>query len=442
MTISRSPEARPLLRMALAAIVAVDLLSFFPFIGEARSAALAGGAALPPLIDFLSLPMVRGLVVAAGVAAAVGFGRLPGRLWEGLAALAALSLLSAVHAQLFGSPWRHLFYSGLCLSGWLLGLAVSRARGMPGDESWARTGSLAMLGAAYLNAGISKAVYGGAEWISGIPIQAVVIGQDGLVKDSLLSAYRSWVVLTPAAAQFFAIATVVFELAGPLMLAGGWVRICVALGLLSMHANIYLLTHILYWESMVFLVLFGLSADGAAAHCGEPASASFADRKFAAAAGVLAVCALIAVWHQRSRWLGSQVTAAGDLAPLLELHRWGPFSVGQRLAAGWSVESLRADDDGLVAALSGPTGKAELELTCASSPLRSPFDLGAAHIYYRSDLDFRDLQVVGFRFRELVQGAADGEDVCTRLTEWRRSAASGGAALLDPRTAARPASTM
>ncbi len=370
---------------------------------------------------------MRGIVIAIGLAATIAFGRRPGRLWEGMIALAALALLSSVHAQLFGSPWRHLFYSGLCLSGWLLGLAVGRARGTPTDESFARTGSLALLGAAYLNAGISKAVYGGTEWISGIPIQAVVIGQDGLVADSLLSAYRSWVATTPAVAQLFAVATLGFELAGPLVIAGGRTRLCIALGLLAMHANIYLLTHILYWESMVFLLVFGLSADGTptpSAH--STAGVGGVDRRFAAAAAVLAVCALLAISHQRQRWTRLETAReAGAPAVVPALRQVGPFIVGQSIADGWSLDSLQVNDSGLVAALSGKSGKAEFELTCAPSSLRSPFDVGAAHIFYRSDLDFRDLQIVGSRFRQMVQGAAEGEG--GRLPPIGRLAAIGEA---------------
>ena len=38
-------------------------------------------------------------------------------------------------------------------------------------------------------------------------------------------------------------------------------RAVVALGLVAIHANIYLLTPILYWQAMLLLVVFGLSAD-------------------------------------------------------------------------------------------------------------------------------------------------------------------------------------
>ena len=80
------------------------------------------------------------------------------------------------------------------------GLELGRHRGAATDESLARIGSIALLGAAYLNAGISKLAFGGIDWLSGLPIQAVVVGQDGLVADSILSSYRTWVAETPAAA--------------------------------------------------------------------------------------------------------------------------------------------------------------------------------------------------------------------------------------------------
>ena len=252
-------RGRILLRGALAAVVAVDLVSFYGFISAVRADAAARGIVPGAFTAFLSLPAVSAGVIVLGVAGAGAFAFRPGRLWEGGLALGALALLSSAHGQLFGSPWRHLFYSGLCLAGWLLGLAVSRRRGMPTDESYACTGATALLGAAYCNAGISKLVYGGLDWVSAVPIQAVVVGQDGLVADSVISGYRAWVVNTPLAGIAFSIGTVAFELAGPSMVVGRRIRLLVAAGLFAMHANIFVLTGILYWESMLLLALFALS---------------------------------------------------------------------------------------------------------------------------------------------------------------------------------------
>jgi hypothetical protein len=188
--IGRGDRGLLFLRVVLAAVVVADLLSFSVFLSEARTDALARGLSLGAFTDLLSRSVVHVPVILVGIAASVAFAARPARLWEGLLALGALTLLSTAHAQLFGSPWRHLFYSGLCLAGWLLGLALSRRRGAPMDESYARTGAIALLGAAYFNAGISKLVYGRWDWISAVPIQAVIVGQDGLVADDLVSIYR------------------------------------------------------------------------------------------------------------------------------------------------------------------------------------------------------------------------------------------------------------
>jgi len=293
------------LRRALAAIAAIDLLSFAYSIADARSGAALNGLTVGWFTDLASRTPCTTIVIAIGVVGAIAFGSRPGRLGAGAVALAALALLSTLHAQLFGSPWRHLYFSGVCLLGWLLGLAVARRRGTPLDESYAHIGSLALLGAAYLNGGISKLVYGGIDWVWGASIQAIIVAQDGLVRDNIASAYRAWVVTTPLVATMFAIVTLGVEFLAPLMVVRQPIRRLVACGLFVMHANIYVLTAILYWQSMVFLVLFGLSAD-------EPPEDEAAtaipvlERGFPRAAVVLALCALLAILHQSRRYARSQ----------------------------------------------------------------------------------------------------------------------------------------
>lgn len=420
------------LRATLALVVVADLLSFYLFLTDARADALAHGVALTALNDLGSRSPVKELIVLIGGVAAVRFAGRAGRLGAGVVALAALTVLSTVHGQLYGSPWRHLFFSGLCLSGWLLGLAVSRRQGAPGDESYARVGSIALLGAAYFNSGISKLVYGGFDWISGFPIQTIVVGQDGLVVDGILSAYRIWAATTPAVAALFSIATLVFELGGPLMILGPRVRRCIALGLFGMHANIYLLTDILYWESMVFLAVFGLLGDEPTAERAPERAASIGahDRLFAGAAALLALCAILAIAHQARRHAQAYggvpevIAAAPVVLPTPSLTRVGPFTVGQLLTEQWAVESLYLSDAGFVVALAGRPGGARFELTCSTSDLRSPFDLGAAHIFYSSDLDFPDLEAPGRALQEQVRNAAGGQDVCDQIASWR-SAADG-----------------
>lgn len=431
----------PVLRRLLTAIVVVDLLSFAYFIESARDAALAAGT-LSPLAAWLSHRVLTLPVAGAGTVAALGFGRAPGRLWHGLGALLGLAVLSTVHAQVFGSPWRHLFYSGLCLAGWLLGLLVTRRRGRPTDESYARVGSLALLSAAYFSAGISKMVFTGPEWLSGVPIQAVVVSQDGLIADGWLNWYRTWAVTTPAVAMLFSIATVGFELAAPLMLFGRLPRAVVALGLLSMHANILAMTHILYWESMLLLVAFGLCGpspsladDGSAApprSAGPPA--------FALAVALLCCAAALAVAHQARRFARVEAARALPAAPAAAvvapasapappappptvhaLRQVGPFSVGQSVAPGWSVTAVDVSSDGITTTLAGDAGRVEFEITCAESAYHSPYDLPAAHIFYTSEVPVSALDPPGQALRELIERAG-GATLCARLTAWRAAA--------------------
>jgi hypothetical protein len=435
----------PLLRATLALVVVADLLSFYLFLTGARADALAHGVALNALNDLVSRSPVKALIALIGGVAAVRFAGRAGRLWAGVVALAALTVLSTVHGQLYGSPWRHLFFSGLCLLGWLIGLAVSRRRGAPSDESFARVGSIALLGAAYFNSGISKIVYGGLDWISGFPIQVIVVGQDGLVADGILSVYRFWVATTPTVAALFSTATLVFELGGPLMILGPRVRRCIALGLLGMHANIYLLTDILYWESMVFLAVFGLFGDEPTAQTVTERAASIdaRDRVFAGAAALLALGAMLAVGHQARRhartYGGVPAVSAAPPAvpPTPPLAQIGPFAVGQVLAEEWAVESLALSDGGFVVALAGQPGRARFELTCAASDLRSPFDLGAAHIFYSSDLDVQVLGAPARAVQEQVRYTTGGQDICDQIGSWRR-VAGGAEPLLEGAASSAP----
>jgi hypothetical protein len=422
---SGNERGRVFLRATLAAVVAVDLVSFYGFLAAARAAAAARGIVPDAFTALISMPVVSAIVIVLGVTGAVAFAYRPGRLWEGALALGALALLSSAHAQLFGSPWRHLFYSGLCLAGWLVGLAVSRRLETPTDESYACTGATALLGAAYCNAGISKLVYGGFDWVSAVPIQSVVVGQDGLVADSAISAYRAWVVNTPLAGIAFSIGTVVFELAGPLMVVGPRIRLLVTAGLFAMHANIFVLTGILYWESMLLLALFALTPQSDAAPAPEP-TPSRSDRRYWAAVAILVLCAGLAVAHQARRYAehathGEPVPPAAQ-APTPALREIGPFAVGQTLAQTWSIAALDVSAEGFVVAVARAGAQARFEFTCASSPHRSPFDLGAAHIFYSSDRDFGELEPIGQELQARLRDAAGNDDVCARLRAWRASA--------------------
>jgi hypothetical protein len=239
------------------------------------------------------------------------------------------------------------------------------------------------------------------------------------------------------------------------MIAGRWPRLFVALGLFAMHFNIYLLTtHILYWESMVLLLSFGLAADEPDWQTAQAPVAPTGSRDgvFAAIAVLLTLCALAGVVHQARRYARSHdasgkaavsgepstASAPGRSSPeqrgadrsagppssptVSALRQVGPFAVGNALGDGWSIQSMNLSDGGLMLAMSGAPGRARFEVTCAPSPHRSPFDLGAAHIFYSKDLEFHQLEAVGRRLQEKVRAAAEGRDVCEALAAWRTAA--------------------
>ena len=304
-------DREPLLRIVIAAVAALDLLSLALFIRMARAGAAPGGFA-----GLLSQTPIAAAVAALGIAAAISFARGRGRIASGATALVALALLSSVHAQLFGSPWRHLYYSGLCLAGWIAGLGVARYRGAPANESYARTGAVALLGAAYLNAGISKVVFGAADWATSVPMQAVIIGQDGLVPGGVLATYRALIVETPLLATAFSLLTIVLELAGPLMLVGWRTRSLVAGGLFAMHVNILLLTgEILYWEAMLFLAVFAVVPDDDEVAAATPTGGPVGGTLFVPAVVLLVVALALGIGHQAVRFRQRYHQAAKVAAP-------------------------------------------------------------------------------------------------------------------------------
>jgi len=224
---------------------------------------------------------------------------------------------------------------------------------------------------------------------------------------------------------------------------------------------------------MLFLLLYGLSADEPNAPQMSLPSFLADNRKFAAVTAVLAISAFVAIHHQSRRWADArewqahdrsrQTEVAGtdqppampppppsDVATTAEppivvppapspteaptaspvpsltpvpsatpLQRIGPFAVGAAITPGWSVDSFTLSDGGFIATLSGKPGRARFEVTCAPSPHLSPFDLGNAHIFYSNDFAFRDLQAAGLAMREAIRKAAHGDDVCADIARWR-----------------------
>lgn len=394
-------------------MLAFDLCSLTWFVHEARR--FADASVQDPLTLVISTPWASVSIAALGLALVARFAGRGGRLAEAGGVLACLAMLSHTHAALEGGPWRHLFFSGTCLFGWTLGAIVARRRGAPEDESLARVGAIATLGAAYASAGISKLVYGGgAAWLEGQTLRYTVIAQEGLVGDGPLRSLRELVVGVPLIATVLAVATVGFELAGPAMLVGPRTRALVASGLVSMHFVIFLLTGIPYVEAVFLLVLFALPMRPGT----EPPPEWGPSPRAAAIAGVtLTLVTMVALART-----GSPAPAPPRPPPPPEIprpapSRVGPLTVG--LAVGGStIAGLEVDDATLVVRVAGPEGEATFDVTCAETPHAGPWDRPPLHVFYRrTERSIETLEPV-------VNALADamGEEPCASLPAWLREA--------------------
>src|SRR5206468_8019944 len=101
--------------------------------------------------------------------------------------------------------------------------------------------------------------------------------------------------------------------------------------------------------------------------------------------------------------------------------RIGPFSLGERVTDDWSIESLGPTEGGFTVTLLGPAGRARFEVNCADVEHRSPFDIGAAHIFYSSDVPFPIVQPLGSVLRDRVRSAVAAQDPCQAVNDWTQA---------------------
>ncbi len=288
----------PALRVAIAALVIGDTLSLAGAPRVVSSSTLFSAA--------LASPSIRWAIVAVGVAAAARFGAGAGRWRAGVVALVALGFLATAFAEVAGGPARNLYFSGVTMLGWIIGILYHRA-----DERFAHAGATALLGAAYLSAGISKLAYSGMPWLDGVQIQAIVLSQDGLVPDGVLAALRTALVSAPKITLALTLATVALELSGPLLLGGRKVRRVVAFGLVGMHTCIFLLGGISYVSAVVLLLVVAF-ADDAPSHDRSEAPAP---RWLMPATVACALAAVFAIAHQAAAAGGQRPQFSAALLP-------------------------------------------------------------------------------------------------------------------------------
>lgn len=398
-------------RWALSAVVAFDLVAFLAFIPRAFERAAAANFELPWWVRIVAALPGRTAVVVAGLVATLAFARRRTPIISGALALLALALLSHTHAALNGAPWRHLYYSGIGLLGWLAGLAFARARDLPDAQRYAGVVATALLGAAYFSAGLSKLLFGGIEWLAGETLRHAVVAQDGLIGAGLLHDLRLAVVNTPAIAAALATATVGFELGGLIFLVGPRTRALVGAGLVLMHLSIFVLTGIAYVESIAVLLIFAWPHPPPP---DPPAIGSPSPRATVLAALVLGLFAVAAIARQG---LDAAVTASPDHVVAAPTRSLGPFALDDEIA-GFRVVELAAGDDAATVFLARGADRLGFDLTCRPDGHAGPFDRPPLHVYYReTTLPFADLAPAGEAVRDLALAAGD-PDVCAALTRW------------------------
>jgi hypothetical protein len=228
------------------------------------------------------------------------------------------------------------------------------------------------------------------------------------------------------------------------MLVGRRTRWLVAGGLVAMHVNILLLTgEILYWEAMVLLAVFAVVPDDEDVVTPMRTEAPVGGAPFVVAVVALVIASTLGIRHQAMRFRQSdqptapvvaQVAAPPPTAPPPPseppttspptVQQIGPFVVGAMLVHDWAIERLTLGERGFVITLRGRAGNARFEVTCAASEHSSPFDVGAAHIFFFNDVPVDSLQDAGKALRETVRRAAGEVDVCEAIATWCGTMAS------------------
>jgi len=247
--------ARWHLRLALAAVLLFDLifLSVTLSVDAPGPRALAQApAVLRALVGRPELVVPLGLL---GLIALARFAARPGRAGAGLGVIAVIGVLCEARAANNGGPERFLFAAGTVLAGWIAGLVFVRAAegDRDAEEIGAETGAVAALAAIYVNAALQKLGAAGLGWADGDDLRMLVLAQRPLGASSAIADLvieHRWIALGLAAftelAQLSALAYPFHPRA----------RVVIGTMLLAFHTGVWMVTPILFPQSMALLVAF------------------------------------------------------------------------------------------------------------------------------------------------------------------------------------------
>jgi hypothetical protein len=264
MTHAPDPSARRHLRIGLALIAAVDLVSVALQVADTlpgpRSHPLAPAWLLAPgghygLVAAIAIP---------GMLALATFARARHPLRSGALALLVLTTLNETHAALIHGPSRPYFFSGALLLAWLAGTAFSRVAhrdappSLARDERHAEAAALGVLAAINTTAGLSKLHHSGVGWADQQTLRAIVLSHHRVDDTSYAASSAQFIAARPLLTQTLATLTLVVQLGAPLMLLGPRLRALWGLLLLGFHVQITLLTGIGYLQAKLLVPLFTL----------------------------------------------------------------------------------------------------------------------------------------------------------------------------------------
>ncbi|APR79813.1 Hypothetical protein A7982_05160 [Minicystis rosea] len=312
----------------------------------------------PERVAPLALVTLFALHRFAASAAAIG---------PGIVALASLALLCETHAALIEGPMRIFFATGATLVGWLAGLGYARLLGHRRDdgesERLAEMGAVAALCATYAGAIISKLWVAGFSWADAQSLRALIFSQRGILERSPFDVYALTVASQPSLAWALAAFTMVIQLGALIYPLSRRTRAICGTLLLGFHINVWMLTPILFTESMILLVAFSypwprwigrLGAPAAAPATEAPSRARIHEATLRAAAFVLVLAGIAALLPVRTytslHHHRSSFAAREDGAPATnpEVRAWlGGLQPGD-LLAGYRVEAIRGPRAGSI----------------------------------------------------------------------------------------------
>jgi hypothetical protein len=377
---SRAP-----LRAGLALIGSVDAVVLAVLVHQTAKSELSHRLAPRFLLVLHDQPLSLGVLVVVAMGGLFMFGTRRRPITGGLLAVGALAVLSESHAALVGGPARSFYVVGAVTLGWVFGLAYARgvSSGDPrheaaGEEAFAEIGAVGAFAATYFGAGVSKLVFGGADWADTNHLRAIVVSQHPISDRSVLGTYASAVASHGTLSLAFGLVALVVQLGAVALLVSPFMRKLWTAVILAFHLNTLLLLHIIYLEAVVIAVLFGYPWPAILARLrGRPvrapselslvpvASPRATSNTLAAALAVLAGLAVIGSIGPVRRYTGEHHRGGSplhdervsevDTPPGAEVRRLlGGLTPGDSLA-GFRVAAVRGPSK-------GPRGEVQIEL--------------------------------------------------------------------------------